>query len=98
MRSIAVIVSAALALLLAGCGTLEVIPKGAEQVIRNVVREHTGLQAVDVHCPSGVEAKRGNSFNCTFKANGTSYVARMYIVRVKAPAVYYDVRTRLASG
>ena len=98
VRVVSVILAAVLALLLAGCGTrvLVVIPKGAETVIRNVVGRQTGLQASDVICPSNVHAKAGNTFVCHFSAGGKKYIAHMSIVRVKAPAVYYEVTTSLA--
>jgi hypothetical protein len=96
MRRLTAIGAAGAALLLAGCGTLVIIPKGAENVIRNVVGQHTGLQATNVHCPSGVHAKAGNTFNCHFAADGQNFIAHMHIVRVKGTSVYYDVTTSAA--
>ncbi|MHB8689740.1 MAG: DUF4333 domain-containing protein [Solirubrobacteraceae bacterium] len=98
MRRLGAIVATALALLLAGCGTLEVIPSGAEKVVRNFVQSRTGYQATNVHCPSGVEAKAGNRFTCHFRAAGASYVAHMVIKRVKGVSVYFQVDTELATG
>ena len=79
------------AVLLAGCGTAIVIPSGAENVIRRVVRSHTGLSISHVTCPSGITAKAGNSFNCHFVAQGQSYVAHMHITKVAGSSVYYQV-------
>ena len=90
----AVIVLAA-ALLLAGCGTLVIIPKGAETVIRNVVTQKTGEAATNISCPANVAAKAGHTFTCHFLAGGQKYIARMLIVRVKGHGVYYDVSTAL---
>jgi Domain of unknown function (DUF4333) len=83
----------ALGLLLSGCGTLVVIPSGAEQVIKRLVFSHTGLTISNVKCPSGIHAKAGNTFDCHFTAQGQSYVAHMLITRVKGSAVYYRVTT-----
>jgi Domain of unknown function (DUF4333) len=93
MRKLVVVPVAALALLLAGCGTLVIIPKGAETVIRNLVKQHTGETATNVNCPSGVHAKAGNTFNCRFSANGHKYIAHMDILRIKGTSVYYNVST-----
>jgi hypothetical protein len=82
-----------LGLLLAGCGTLEVIPSGAEQVISRLVRSHTGLSISHVTCPSGIEAKAGKAFDCHFVAQGQTYVAHMHIRKVVGTAVYYQVTT-----
>jgi hypothetical protein len=83
----------ALGLLLTGCGTLIVIPSGAEQVIKRVVFSHTGLTVSHVGCPSGVHAKAGTSFDCHFTAQGQRYTAHMVITKVKGTAVYYQVST-----
>jgi Domain of unknown function (DUF4333) len=81
----------ALGLLLSGCGTLVVIPSGAEQVIKRVVLSHTGITISHISCPSGIHAKAGNSFDCHFTAQGQRYTAHMVITKVKGTAVYYQV-------
>jgi hypothetical protein len=81
----------ALGLLLSGCGTLVVIPSGAEQVIKRVVLSHTGVTISHVSCPSGVHAKVGNSFDCHFIAQGQRYTAHMVITKVKGTSVAYEV-------
>ena len=81
----------ALGLLLSGCGTLVVIPSGAEQVIKRVVLSHTGVTISHVSCPSGVHSKVGNSFDCHFIAQGQRYTAHMVITKVKGTSVAYEV-------
>jgi hypothetical protein len=95
MRKLTLILAAGAALLLAGCGTkpLEIIPGGAETAIRNAIKQHTGLPATNVRCPSGVHAKAGNTFACHFSAGGQNYIAHMHILRIKGHAVTYDVTT-----
>ena len=93
MRKLILIPAVALALLLGGCGTLVIIPKGAETVIRNLVKQHTGATATNVNCPSGVHAKAGNTFSCHFTAGGQKYIAHMDILRIKGTSVYYNVST-----
>jgi hypothetical protein len=82
------------AALLSGCGTLVVIPSGAEQVIRRLELRTHGTQITNVHCPDGVNAKVGVTFECHFNLpDGTKYTAHMRIVRVHAPEVDYFVST-----
>jgi len=90
-RTTAIVV--ALGLLLSGCGTLMVVPSGAGQVIRRFVLSHTGLTISHVTCPSGIDAKAGNSFDCHFIAQGERYTSHMLITRGKGTAVYYQVST-----
>jgi hypothetical protein len=96
MRKLILVPAAVMALMLGGCGTLVIIPKGAETVIRNLVQQHTGETATNVKCPSGVHAKAGNTFNCHFAAGGKNYIAHMDILRIKGTSVYYNVSTSLA--
>jgi hypothetical protein len=95
MRAFTAALAAGVALLLAGCGTpvSVIIPKGAETLIKNVVKQQTGQQVTDVSCPSNVRAKAGTTFTCHFSAGGQKYLAHMHIVRVKGAGVYYDVTT-----
>jgi hypothetical protein len=96
MRKLIVIPAALLGLLLGGCGTLVIIPKGAETVIRNLVKEHTGETVTSVSCPSGVHAKAGNVFTCHYSAGGRNYIAHMHILRIKGQSVYYNVNSNPA--
>jgi hypothetical protein len=85
------------AALLSGCGsTLVVRPSGAEHVITTLVQQKTGVTPIDVHCPSGVTAKVGTTFDCSFKApNGTKYTAHMKINYIKGTTVGYHIRATL---
>jgi hypothetical protein len=93
-RGIAVTLPIAAALVLAGCGTLEIIPSKTQNLVRTFVRTHTGSQATDVTCPSGVPAKAGNSFDCHFLIpGGAKYTAHMVIKQVHGDSVLYVIGT-----
>ncbi len=70
-----------------------VIPSGAEHAITRLVRSKTGLPTSKVACPSGIQAKVGNTFDCHFIAQGQRYVAHMHITKVAGTSVYYEVTT-----
>jgi hypothetical protein len=59
-----------------------VIPEGAAQTIVDVVSESTGFRPTDVTCPSGVEAKVGQQFECQFTGPEGPYTAYMRISKV----------------
>lgn len=48
-----------------------------------------------MHCPSGVEAKVGQEFDCHFTGpEGKPYTAHMRITKVDGERVDFDVRSR----
>jgi hypothetical protein len=96
MRAAALILGAAV--LLADCGKKTVKPDGAEQSVADVVTRQTGFGPTDVKCPSGVEAKVGNTFDCHFTGPETKrYVAHVRITEVQGQRVVFFVTT-LPSG
>jgi Domain of unknown function (DUF4333) len=56
---------AALTVVFAGCGTTKIDSKKAEKLIRSSIAQ-AGNTVSSVHCPGGVEAKKGKTFDCTF--------------------------------
>jgi uncharacterized protein DUF4333 len=90
-----VAVAVAVAALLAGCGTTNLIdPHGAEQSVVNVVTRQTGFRPTDVNCPSGVRAKVGVTFDCQFTGpEPKPYVAHVRIETVRGKRVEFFVAT-----
>ena len=82
-----------LSLPLAACGQSVILEKPAERTIAQFVFSHTGIRATNIHCPSGVPAKAGGSFQCHFTATDGKYVANMLITAVHGQRVDYFVRT-----
>ena len=82
------------ALGLAACGAT-IRPDGAAKSVVDVVSSQTGFQPKDVSCPSGVDAKVGQEFDCHFTGpEGKPYTAHMRITKVNGEDVEFDVRTR----
>ena len=79
---------------LAACGENTIVPSGAAQSVEEVVKEQTGFSADDVQCPTGVEAKVGGTFECTFTGPEGPYIAEMRIKEVEGERVVFDIRTR----
>jgi hypothetical protein len=71
-----------------------VIPEGAAQTVVDVVSENTGFRPTDVTCPSGVEAKVGQQFECQFTGPEGPYTAYLQIKTVEGQYVEYYVTTR----
>jgi hypothetical protein len=96
MRAAAPLILAA-GLLLAGCGTNRIQPKGAAQSVVDVVARQTGFHPTDVACPSGVAAKVGVSFDCSFTGpEPKPYVAHLRIASVHGTRVEFVVDTEPA--
>ncbi|MBW0013075.1 DUF4333 domain-containing protein [Mycobacterium sp.] len=74
-------------------------PEGAAQSVVDVVSGQTGFRPTDVNCPSGVEAKVGQEFDCHFTGpEGKPYTAHMRITKVDGEQVTFDVRSRPSQG
>ncbi len=82
--------------ILAACSPKSTVkPEGAAQSVVDVVSSQTGVHPTDVHCPSGVEAKAGQEFDCHFTGpEGKPYTAHMRITKVDGERVDFDVRSR----
>jgi len=86
---------------LAGCGsdTATVKPAGAARSVTRVVASQTGFRPTDVSCPSGVEAKVGVRFDCTFTGpEPQPYVAHVRITKVSGKDVVFFIRSRPSGG
>ena len=74
-------------------------PEGAAQSVVDLVSSQTGFHPTDVSCPSGVEAKVGQEFDCHFTGpEGKPYTAHMRITKVDGERVDFDVRSRPSQG
>src|SRR5689334_2324574 len=64
-RVAAGLLAALTTLSLPACGSKSTIkPEGAAQSVIDVVAKRSGFRPTDVSCPSGVEAKVGQQFDC----------------------------------
>jgi hypothetical protein len=89
----------ALVALTACSGKTTVKAAGAAQSVVDVVSSQTGFHPTDVSCPSGVEAKGAQEFDCHFTGpEGKPYTAHMRITKVDGQEVDFDVKSRPSQG
>ena len=82
-------------LALSACSSKPTVkPEGAAQSVVDVVSGQTGFRPTDVKCPSGVEAKVGQEFDCHFTGPEGPYTAHMRITKVDGDRIEFDVRSR----
>ncbi len=84
-----------LALQLSACGST-IKPDGAAKSVTDMVTSQTGFHPTDVKCPSGVDAKVGGEFDCTFTGPEGPYKAHMKITSVDGEKVGFDIKTSRA--
>jgi hypothetical protein len=89
----AAVLVGAMALQLAGCGST-INPDGAAKSITDVVSQQTGFKPTDVKCPSGVDAKVGEEFDCHFTGPEGPYTAHVKITSVNGQDVGFDIHSR----
>jgi uncharacterized protein DUF4333 len=84
---------------LAACGSGKTIrPEGAEKSVVGVVSQQTGFRPTDVDCPSGVDAKVGKRFECSFTGPEGPYTAFMEVRKVDGQRVLFKIVTRRAAA
>jgi hypothetical protein len=66
---------------------------GAEDTIVLFVKQKTGQRAENAKCPSGIEAKKGKTFDCTFDGPDGKYVAHMRVDGVQGSKVNFFIQT-----
>lgn len=93
MRTAFVIVSASLALVLAGCGAT-IKPEGAAKSVTDMVSKETGFTPTDVTCPSGVKAEVGTEFECKFTGPDGNYVAEVKVTKVDGDDVEFYIQSK----
>jgi Domain of unknown function (DUF4333) len=93
MRTLLVVLSASLAMLVAGCSST-IKPEGAAGSVTDLVSKQTGFKPNDVKCPSGVDAEVGKEFECHFTGpEGTDYTAHMKVTKVEGDDVEFYIKT-----
>jgi hypothetical protein len=94
MRRTLPVIVVSLALLLAGCGGATIKPEGAAKSVADLVSKQTRFKPKDVVCPDDVEAKEGNTFECTFTGpEGVEYTADVRITKVAGEDVQFYIET-----
>ena len=83
----------AVALQLAGCGST-IKPDGAAKSVTDVVSQQTGFKPTDVKCPSGVDAKVGQEFDCHFTGPEGPYTAHLKVTKVNGDDVEFFIQTK----
>jgi hypothetical protein len=91
----ALIAIVSFAVLLAACGKTTVKSDSAEDSVVQVVSKQTGFHPDDVSCPDDVEAKVGQTFECTFTGPDGPYTADVEIKQVEDEDVLFHIETRL---
>ena len=91
----ALLVLAALAVLVSGCGGATLKPEGAAKSVVDVVSRQTKFKPTDVSCPSGVDAKVGVEFDCKFTGpEGKEYTAHMKVTKIDGDNVDYYIESK----
>lgn len=75
--------------------TIQVRP--SERTVADFVFRRTHFRPTDMHCPSGVPATVGHSYQCTFTGPDGKYVADVVIAGVVGQRVDYRITTRRTS-
>jgi hypothetical protein len=90
----AAVLVGAVALQLAGCGSTTIKPDGAAKSVTEFVSRQTGFKPTDVSCPSGVEAKVGEEFDCHFTGPEGPYTAHLKVTSVNGEDVGFFIQTK----
>ena len=70
-----------------------IVADEAEKSVVDVAKQE-GVTATDVSCPDGVEAKVGDTFECTYTSEGDPYVAVLEMTKVEDELVVFDITSR----
>ena len=89
----AAVLVGAVALQLSGCGST-IKPDGAAKSVTDVVSQQTGFKPTDVKCPSGVDAKVGQEFDCHFTGPEGPYTAHLKVTKVSGDDVEFFIQTK----
>ena len=73
--------------------TSTIKPDGAAKSVTDMVTDKTGFHPTDVKCPSGIDAKVGGEFDCTFTGPEGPYKAHLKITSVAGEKVGFDIQT-----
>ena len=94
MRRALLLLVATLDLFISGCGST-IKPDGAAKSVVDVVSRQTKFKPTDVSCPSGVDPKVGEEFDCKFTGpEGKEYTAHMKVTKVDGDNVEFYVESK----
>jgi len=81
------------ALQLTGCSAGSTIkPDMAAKAVVNLVAKQNKYTPTDVTCPSGIAAKVGDKFDCSFTGpRGVAYLAHLTIAKVSGENATFDI-------
>lgn len=88
----AVLIGAAV-LQLSGCSKT-IKPDGAAKSVTDVVSQQTRFKPTDVTCPSGVDAKVGQEFDCHFTGPDGKYTAHVKVTKVNGDDVEFFIQSK----
>ncbi len=91
---LAVIPIVLLAFAFTACGEKTVDADSAEETVAGLISEQTGFEPTDMSCPSDVEAKQGDTFECSFTGPEGPYTASVRITEVDGDDATFFVRSR----
>jgi hypothetical protein len=95
MRRALLVLPVLLAVGVSGCSGATIKPDGAAKSVVDVVSKQTKFKPTDVSCPSGVDAKVDEEFDCTFTGpEGKPYTAHMKVTKVDGDDVYFEIQSR----
>jgi Domain of unknown function (DUF4333) len=98
MRAAVVVSVASLAMaVVVGCGST-IVPDKAAQSVADYVSKRKGFKPNDVKCPSGVDAKVGTEFDCTFTGSDGQYNAHLRVAKVDGDDVQFYIETKPTGG
>jgi uncharacterized protein DUF4333 len=97
MRAAVVVSVATLAMVVVGCGPT-IVPDKAAQSVADMVSKRKGFKPSDVKCPSGVDAKVGAEFDCTFTGPDGRYNAHLKVTKIEGGNVQFYIDTKPTGG
>jgi len=81
-------------LLVAGCGETVIDSAKTEGAIEENLEKSVGQRVASVDCPSGVEVKKGRTFECTVKLkSGRTETATLKILNSEADVELTDIKS-----
>lgn len=91
-RRFAVLLTAGLALTLAGCGSLTVDKDELEKQINTELTKSVGRSPDSVTCPKDLDGKVDATTRCELKADGETYGVTVKVTKVDGDNVKFDIQ------
>jgi outer membrane murein-binding lipoprotein Lpp len=93
MRTALVVLVASLAMVLAGCGST-IKPDRAAETVTDFVSKNTGFKPTDTKCPSDIDAKVGQKFDCHFTGPDGNYTAHVEVTKIDGEDVLFNIDSK----